>query len=154
LFAQCIGFGSKPAGHESGEHGNIRWFARQKTRKTSTCATSLLKIYLACFTAYLFIIMSEFNNSQQGGRGYNPNQHQGQQNFSGNMQYNYTMNQPYAGNMQYPPQQYQDNYQGYQEEASYEEDDYDNLDEIERVGCGYFFNGNMFQRAYNFCFIF
>jgi len=50
------------------------------------------------------------------------------------MQYNYTMNQPY-GNAGYSDQYYppQDPYQQNYAQGSYEEDDYDNLDEIERV---------------------
>lgn len=69
---------------------------------------------------------------------YPPNQQGGQYpSSSNNMQYNYTMNQPYAANMgnMYPDQYYpqQDGYQGYPQE-NFEEDDYDNLDEIDRVG--------------------
>lgn len=84
--------------------------------------------------------MNNNNGGDQRGYGgnYPPNQQGGAQypSSSNNMQYNYTMNQPYAANMgnMYPDQYYpqQDGYQGYPQE-SYEEDDYDNLDEIERV---------------------
>lgn len=80
------------------------------------------------------------NGGNQGGRGYEgnyPPYQQNQQQQYPNMQYNYTMNQPYAGNMPnmaYPDQYYmqQGPYQGYGQEA-YEEHDYDNLDEIDRV---------------------
>jgi hypothetical protein len=86
-------------------------------------------------------IMNQGNGGNQGNRGYEGNSYghnQGQQYpSSSNMQYNYTMNQPYAANManmgyqeQYYPQQEQ--YGAYGEET-YEEADYDNLDEIDRV---------------------
>lgn len=80
------------------------------------------------------------NDHSGGNRGYGQNypQNNGQQgqypSSGNNMQYNYTMNQPY-NNMGYPEQYYppQDPYQQNYPQGSYEEDDYDNLDEIERV---------------------
>lgn len=75
------------------------------------------------------------NRGQEGNYGAN----QGGQQYpssGNNMQYNYTMNQPYAGNMTeiaYPDQYYAEQ-AGYGYDANaYEEEDYDNLDEIDRV---------------------
>ena len=84
--------------------------------------------------------MSHSNDQNGGNRGYGGNypQNNGQQgqypSSGNNMQYNYTMNQPY-GNAGYSDQYYppQDPYQQNYAQGSYEEDDYDNLDEIERV---------------------
>ena len=85
--------------------------------------------------------MNDNNGGNRGyGSNYPSNNNQGQYPSSGNnMQYNYTMNQPYGGNMGYPEQQQQHQQfyppqTGYDQNYAYEEeDDYDNLEEIERV---------------------
>lgn len=93
-----------------------------------------------CTKHHQVSIMNHPNGQSGGNRGYGGNypQNNGQQgqypSSGNNMQYNYSMNQPYANTgyteQYYPPQDpYQQNYG----QGSYEEDDYDNLDEIERV---------------------
>lgn len=73
----------------------------------------------------------------QNDRNYSQQQfYQGSNNSS---QYGYQTNQTYSVNMGYSqpnyyPQQQQMYQQNYSEQELYEEDDYDNLDEIEKVG--------------------
>jgi hypothetical protein len=76
-------------------------------------------------------------NNNQGQRGADGNyHHQGGQQYhqqgSNDMQYNYAMNQPYGGQGGYQEQFYPQ--EGYEYGADgFEEADYDNLDEIDRV---------------------